>query len=195
MIVSLAVAMAYDGAIGKDGRLPWTPDDVPGELSLFRKTTTGKPVIMGRKTWDSLPPAMRPLRGRAHVVISRDHEVRLGVAVAHMADAVKVVPSLEDALAVAERLGAAEAIVIGGAQVFEAAYRRADRAYLTLVEGRYEADTYFPRAILSDHNWAWGPDPVKGKGWTRFLLFRVPESATRIASHTEQAPISLREGA
>lgn len=181
MIVSLSVAMTHNYVMGREGSLPWTPDDVPGELALFKKTTAGKPVVMGRKTWESLPQAMTPLRGRPNVILSRDEGFHDRIQSTYNCglDLDKDTPvrffgDLDPALAVLAVAGYREAVVIGGAEVFAEAYKVAEKAYLTIVSGSFEGDTYFPRAILSDPRWAWGPDPVKGKGWTRHILTRRP---------------------
>jgi dihydrofolate reductase len=194
VIISLAFAMGSDYVIGKDGRLPWTPDEVPGEQALFKKTTRGKPVIMGRKTWESLPAGMRPLPARTNLVLTRNPNWSLsGEMHAEPFDDMpglrsepvgmaKVVTAYRMPLAaVCEWLAAqghAEAVVIGGADLFAQVYERAERAYVTLVDGRHDGDTFFPRSILSDPRWTWQPDPIKGRGWTRYLLNRQPGSQT-----------------
>jgi dihydrofolate reductase len=186
MLVSIAVAMTHRYVIGRDGQLPWTQDDVPGELLLFKKTTAGKPVIMGRKTWESLPIAMRPLRGRVNVVLTRNSDWHHSGTMAaepfddmptSRSETVAATPLLTcyrmpfevicNQLAYA---GHAEAVVIGGAQLFAEAYNVADRVYLTLINNAFEGDLYFPRVIFSDGRWTWEPNPVKGKGWTRHIL-------------------------
>ncbi len=134
MIVSLVVAMARNRVIGRDGGLPW---HIPGDLKLFKKTTMGKPIIMGRKTWESLG---RPLPGRPHIVLTRDESYK--AAGAH------VVNTLEEALSVAEGLAGAletdEIMVIGGAEIYRLALPRADRLYLTEVDLSPEGDATFP---------------------------------------------------
>ncbi|NWH08387.1 MAG: dihydrofolate reductase [Alphaproteobacteria bacterium] len=129
MILSLIVAVAENGVIGRANGLPWR---LKGDLAWFKKQTLGKPVIMGRKTWDSLPK--KPLPQRANIVISRDAGFAPGGAVA--------VRSLDEALAAAGDVP--EAMVIGGAEIFAQAMARAGRLYLTEVHGRPEGDIFMP---------------------------------------------------
>lgn len=130
MIVALVVAMAENRVIGKDGGLPW---HIPGDLKLFKQTTMGKPIIMGRKTWQSIG---HPLPGRTNIVITRDP--------AYKADGAQVTGSLEQALDVAADLGALEAMVIGGAEIYRLALPKADRLYVTRVALSPQGDAYFP---------------------------------------------------
>lgn len=128
MIVSLVVATALNGGIGKGGRMPW---HLPGDLRHFKGLTLGKPVIMGRKTLESIG---RPLPERRNIVLTRDQDFRAaGVQVCH---------SLAEALVVAEP--AAEVMIIGGGEIYKAAWPRADRIYLTRIAAQLEADTFFP---------------------------------------------------
>lgn len=134
MRLSLIVAMAENGVIGRDGELPWR---ISADLKNFKALTMGKPMIMGRKTWDSLG---RPLPGRPHVVVSRDPNFA--------ADGVVGAVSFEDALTRARKLarevGKDEIMVIGGAEIYRAALDQADRIYLTEVHRTVEGDTSFP---------------------------------------------------
>lgn len=124
--ISLVLAMADNGVIGKDGRLPWRIAD---DMRRFKALTIGKPCIMGRKTWESLPRT--PLPGRDNIVVTRDEAF-------HAAGAI-VVHSMGEAF---ERAGNAEEIcVIGGADVYRAALPRATRIHLTQVHGDVEGDT------------------------------------------------------
>jgi dihydrofolate reductase len=129
------VARARNGVIGKDGGLPWR---LPGDLAFFKKTTMGKPVIMGRKTWDSLP--VKPLPGRLNIVLSRDgsFEPHGAVVCDNFSSAVQI------AREQAADDGADEVCVIGGAALFEAALPKAKRLYLTEVEAEVEGDAFFP---------------------------------------------------
>jgi dihydrofolate reductase len=133
MIVALVVAAAENGVIGRNGQLPWR---LPTDLKRFRKVTLGKPVVMGRKTYESIG---KPLDQRDNIVISRQAGFR--------PQGVHVATSLDEALALAGRLAAArgveEVAVIGGAEVFRAVLPRAGRVYLTLVRGTPEGDTYW----------------------------------------------------
>ena len=130
--IALIVAVAANGVIGKDNALPWR---IPEDLKWFKENTLGKPVIMGRKTWDSIG---RPLPRRPNIVVTRQAEWRAeGAHTAH---------SLDAALALAARLApeAAELMVIGGTSLFAEVLPRAARLYLTEIKRAYEGDTVFP---------------------------------------------------
>lgn len=130
MIVAFVVAMAENGVIGRNGQLPWR---MPTDLKQFRKLTLGKPVIMGRKTYESIG---KPLDGRDNIVITRQKDFAPpGV---HVVDT--VTGAVEFGRALAARRGVGEVAVIGGAEVFRAALPLAQRVYLTLVHGRPEGD-------------------------------------------------------
>jgi len=131
--VSLALVWAQtaDGVIGRDGTLPW---HLPEDLARFRRLTAGHAVVMGRRTWESLPERMRPLPDRRNVVLSRDP--------AYHAAGAQVCPSLEAAL---ELVGADEELwVIGGAALFAETITRADRLEVTDVDLDVPGDTYAP---------------------------------------------------
>jgi dihydrofolate reductase len=130
--VSLIVAIAANGVIGKDNALPW---HIPQDLKWFKENTLGKPVIMGRKTWDSIG---RPLPKRPNIVVTRQKDWQAeGAHAAH---------GLDEALALAARLApeAEELMVIGGNALFAEALARARRLYLTEIKRAYEGDTVFP---------------------------------------------------
>ena len=130
-ILALIAACARGGVIGVENRLPW---HLPEDMKFFRETTRGKPVIMGRKTWESLPAAFRPLPGRLNIVVSRNPGFE--------APGASVVASLPEALAAA---GDAEiAFVIGGAELYRQALPLADRLVLTEIDQPYEGDAFFP---------------------------------------------------
>ena len=130
-MLSLIAAVARNRAIGKDNQLLW---HLPEDMKHFRETTRGKPVVMGRKTWESLPEKFRPLPGRQNIVVSRDPAYK-----AHGAD---LAGSLEGALALAG--GAEEVFVIGGAEIYGQALPLAQRLYLTEVAHDFAADAFFP---------------------------------------------------
>ena len=131
-MISLIVAAARNGVIGRNNQLPW---HLPGDLKYFKGVTLGKPVVMGRKTFQSIG---RPLPGRANVVLTRDPAWR--------AEGVTVVHDLRAALAVAGDLAAGgEIMVIGGAEIFSAALPLAQRLYLTEVQAEIEGDATFPQ--------------------------------------------------
>ncbi len=130
--IALIVAVAANGVIGRDNQLPW---HIPEDLKWFKENTLGKPVIMGRKTWDSIG---RPLPKRPNIVVTRQTDWRAeGAHAAH---------SLDEALALAAKLApeAAELMVIGGNALFAEALPRAGRLYLTEIARAYEGDTVFP---------------------------------------------------
>lgn len=131
--IVLVVAMARNRAIGIDGGLPWR---LPGDLAFFKRVTMGKPLVMGRKTWESLP--RKPLPGRPNLVVTR--------AVGYSADGAEVHDTVEGALSRARILArdAGEVCVIGGAEIYRQTLPYADRLYLTEVDAEPEADTYFP---------------------------------------------------
>jgi len=121
-------------AIGHGNGLLW---HLPEDLKLFRARTSGHPVVMGRRTWESLPERFRPLPGRTNIVVTRDS--------AYEAAGAEVATTLEDALARAKLApGGEETFVIGGGQLYTSALPFADRLYLTLVDDDAEGDTFFP---------------------------------------------------
>jgi dihydrofolate reductase len=128
-VVSLVVAMADNGVIGKEGALPWR---IPEDMRHFKALTIGKPCIMGRKTWDSLPK--KPLPGRENIVVTRDRMF--------CAEGAMVTHSLDDAFARAAN--AAEICVIGGVEIYKTAFPRATRIHLTEVHGTFEGDAALP---------------------------------------------------
>jgi dihydrofolate reductase len=129
------IARARNGVIGRDGDLPWR---LKSDLAIFRATTMGKPVIMGRKTWESLPK--KPLVGRMNIVLSRDgsFEPHGAVVCEEFSEAVSIAKEQ------AEEDGAREVCVIGGASLFELALPKARRLYLTEVDAEVEGDVVLP---------------------------------------------------
>lgn len=135
MKIGLVYARARNGVIGKDGVLPW---HLPEDLAHFKKVTLGAPVIMGRKTWESLPPKFRPLPGRRNIVVTRQAQ--------WSAPGAESVPSLEEAVARCEP--AAHAWVIGGADIYRQAVPLAQVAEVTEIDADYEGDAYAPELGL-----------------------------------------------
>jgi dihydrofolate reductase len=128
--ITLVAAVARDGAIGRDNALLW---HLPEDLARFKALTLGKPVVMGRKTWESLPPRFRPLPGRRNLVVSRSTAELPGA---------EVFTSLDAALAACPE---PEVCVIGGGEIYALALPRADRLALTEVDATYpDADRHFP---------------------------------------------------
>ncbi len=129
MIISMIAALADNGVIGIDNRLPWR---IPDDLQYFKAQTLGKPILMGRKTFESF--GARPLPGRQNIILTRDPD--------YSADGITVVHSLDEALSAAA--GAEELMVIGGAQLYAQMLERAQRLYLTYVHASIEGDARFP---------------------------------------------------
>ncbi|WP_122465433.1 MULTISPECIES: dihydrofolate reductase [Brevundimonas] len=133
--IALVVARARNGVIGRDGDLPW---HLRSDMQRFKAITLGKPCLMGRKTWDSLP--LRPLPGRLNLVLTRDlsYEARGAVVCESLAEALSIAKetAVED--------GVDEVCVIGGAQLYAAAMPRARRLYITEVEAEPGGDALFP---------------------------------------------------
>ncbi|HEY8574333.1 dihydrofolate reductase [Phenylobacterium sp.] len=129
------IARARNGVIGKDGTLPWR---LKSDLQIFKQVTLGKPIIMGRKTWDSLPG--KPLKGRTNIVLTRDgsFEPRGAIPCETFSEAVQI--GREQA----EEDGVGEVCVIGGASLFELALDRARKLYLTEVDAEVEGDVVLP---------------------------------------------------
>lgn len=122
--LTLVVAVAKNGVIGRDGALPWR---LSSDMKRFKAATMGKPVLMGRKTWDSLPK--KPLPGRQNLILTRDADFKADGAWVYT----DLAAMLAAARAMAEAAGAEEACVIGGAQLYDAVLRQADRIILTEV--------------------------------------------------------------
>lgn len=139
--LAVIVAAAENGVIGRNNALPW---HLPEDLRYFKRVTMGKPIIMGRKTFESIG---RPLPGRTNIVITRNRGFQ--------AAGVKVVQSLDEALSLAREIalvdGAQELVVIGGAEIYKAAMPRADRLYLTQVHADIDGDVRLPPVDWS--NW------------------------------------------
>ncbi len=130
---SLIVAVARNGVIGRNGQLPWR---MPSDLKTFRRLTMGKPIVMGRKTFQSIG---RPLDGRDNIVVTRDPHFE--------ADGVSVFNNISEALVLARALartnGTDEVMVIGGADIFDATLAQAQRVYWTEIDGAPEGDVTF----------------------------------------------------
>lgn len=129
--LSLIAAVARNGAIGRGNQLLWHE---PLDQQHFRRVTMGCPVIMGRKTWDSLPARYRPLPGRRNVVVSRNPALSV--------DGAEVVGGLDEALA--QVADAPRAFVIGGAELYALALPHADEMVLTEIDADLDGDTFFP---------------------------------------------------
>ena len=154
MRISIIVAVADNGVIGRNGDLPWR---MPSDLRRFRALTMGKPVVMGRRTWQSLPKA---LDGRDNIVVTRDRSFT--------APGIEVVGSLGAALdlaaAAATRRGGDEIMVIGGGEIYAAALPAAQRIYLTRVHVSPQGDTTFP-----------DPDPAEWQVVAQEVIPQAPK--------------------
>lgn len=138
--INLIFARAANGVIGANGTMPW---HLPEDLAHFKQTTGGAPVVMGRKTWDSLPPRFRPLPGRWNIVITRQDDWK--------AEGAQRAASLQDALSLCEESQVPEVWIIGGAQVYAEAEPLAQHAVVTEIAHDYEGDAHAPR--LSSSEW------------------------------------------
>jgi len=142
MRLAVIVAQAENRVIGNQNRLPW---HLPEDLKYFKAVTLGKPIIMGRKTYESIG---RPLPGRTNIVVTRDLD--------YQREGVEVVHSLDQAIARAEQValigGGDEALVIGGAELYGQALDRCQRLYLTQVHAAVEGDARFP--AFSPEEWS-----------------------------------------
>lgn len=138
MIISLLVAADENNVIGKDNQLPW---HLPNDLKYFKNLTWAMPILMGRKTFESIGKA---LPGRKSIVITRNknwHQT-----------GVDVVYSIEEAIDVAAATAVKEIFIIGGAEIFNTAFEKADRIYLTRIHYQFEGDVLFP--VLDERQWA-----------------------------------------
>jgi len=176
MEVVLIAAVAENGVIGRDNGLPWR---LSTDMQRFKATTMGKPIVMGRKTWESFP--RKPLPGRLNIVVSRDP--------AYRAEGAETVTSLHDALKLAEIrsrcVSGADAIcIVGGGEIYRQAIELADRLDITHVRASPEGDTRFPaidpqewrEASAEDH-----PAGEKDSHSTRHVVYvrrqRAPAAA------------------
>jgi dihydrofolate reductase len=160
ILVSIIAAVAENGVIGDRGTMPWR---LSTDLKRFKALTVGKPVIMGRRTFESIG---KPLSGRMNIVVSR--------RVDYKPEGVTVAPTLDDALAyaadVARRSHGGEIMVIGGGEIYRAAIGLADRLYITKVESRPQGDVLFP--------------PIDPAVWRPVSEEEVPENGRDTAATT-----------
>jgi dihydrofolate reductase len=132
MSLSLIAAIAQNNCIGKNGALPW---HLPEDLNHFKELTVGKPVLMGRKTWESIPEKFRPLPNRTNIVVTRDQQYSVPAGVEKYS-------SVESALASHPN---EETMVIGGAELYRQTIDRADRLFITHVNQTVDGDAFFPK--------------------------------------------------
>jgi len=164
--LAIVVARAANGVIGRDGDLPWR---LKSDLALFKANTLGKPIIMGRKTWDSLP--RKPLPGRMNVVLTRDQsfEPEGAVACETWSEAVQIAKEQ------AADDGVDEVCVIGGQALFELALPKAKRLYLTEVAAEVDGDVHFPAFDESAWTEVRREEHPVGAGDDHAFVFRVLE--------------------
>ncbi|WP_110927777.1 dihydrofolate reductase [Bacillus massiliglaciei] len=134
-MISFIVAMDKNNVIGNDNRLPW---HLPADLAFFKKTTMGHPIVMGRKTFESIG---RVLPGRENIIITRDTAYNQeGCTVIHSIDELKEM----------EKETKEELFVIGGAEIFKQTFEIADRLYITFINEEFEGDTHFPKMDINE---------------------------------------------
>ena len=149
--ISLIAAVARQGAIGRDNQLLWR---LPEDMARFKALTSGHPVIMGRKTWDSLPERFKPLPGRRNLVLSHK---------ALQLEGAEVFGSLDAALQACA--GAPRVYVIGGAEIYTAAISRADRLELTEIDADFDADSFFPAWDRQQFTEIFREEKTSPQGW------------------------------
>jgi dihydrofolate reductase len=138
MKISLIVAATKNNAIGKNNELLW---HLPNDMKYFKNTTWGMPIIMGRKTFESMNNKI--LNGRINIVVSRNSETKSNEAV--------IVSSIKDALFVANQTECNEVFIIGGGEIYKELFPKADKIYLTRVDTVLDADTFFPE--IEEKKW------------------------------------------
>ena len=138
MIISLVVAASDNNVIGKNNQLLW---HLPNDMKYFKNVTWGMPVVMGRKTFESI--GSKPLSGRKNIVITRKPGWN--------AEGVSVADSVDAAVSIAEALNYKEIFIIGGGEIYVIAFDRANKIYMTRVHAELEGDTYFP--VIEKNDW------------------------------------------
>ena|SRR3989338_6130186 len=134
MIISLIVAIGKNNVIGNKNSLPWS---LPADMKHFKELTSGKPIVMGRKTFESIG---KPLPNRKNIIITRDRDYK--------AEGCIVVHSLNESLKAAK--GNQEVMVIGGSQVYKEFLPKVDKMYLTLIDADFDGDVYFPKYDIKE---------------------------------------------
>jgi dihydrofolate reductase len=138
MIISLVVAASENNVIGKNNQLLW---HLPKDMKFFKNVTWGMPVVMGRKTFESM--GSKPLNGRKNIVITRSQDWK--------ADGISVVNSVDAAMALANELNYKEIFVIGGGEIYMIAFEKANKIYMTRVHTELDGDTHFP--VIEKNDW------------------------------------------
>jgi dihydrofolate reductase len=166
-MISLIVAVAENGVIGKNNALIW---HLPADMKFFKEKTMGHCVISGRKNYESIPEKFRPLPGRTNIVITRQKDYPAPGAI--------VVGSLEEAIEKAKKTGDEEIFIIGGAEIFNQSMRYADRIYYTKIHHSFEGDVFFEEP--DSHQWkeqsrTQGIEDEKNKYPHEFIVFdKIP---------------------
>jgi len=130
MVITLVVAAAKNNAIGKDNHLLWR---LPNDMKYFKNVTWGMPVLMGRKTFESLG---KPLPGRKNMVLTKQP--------GYKANGIVAVTNIDDAIFLTKEMDVKELMVIGGGEIYRSVFEKANRIHLTRVDAAFEADTFFP---------------------------------------------------
>lgn len=133
MMISIIAAIGKNRELGKDNKLIW---HIPEDLKRFHDITLGHPIIMGRKTFESIG---RPLPNRTNIVVTRNTKYKI-----HDTKDIMIVQSLEEAIVIGKKIEQRELFIIGGGQIFEQAIKIADKIYLTIIDKEFKADTFFP---------------------------------------------------
>lgn len=136
-MINIIAAMTKERVIGKDNKLPW---HIPEDLANFKKLTSGHTVVLGRKTYESIPKRFRPLSNRNNIVVSRTMPTEAGI---------DVCPSLEEAIATAQAYGK-EIFIVGGASIYQQALPITDRMYISQIKKNYPGDAYFPNFDVNE---------------------------------------------
>ncbi|MBG6182368.1 dihydrofolate reductase [Arthrobacter sp. CAN_A214] len=175
-VIGMIWAQTEGGVIGRDGGIPW---HVPEDMAHFKSTTSGHPVVMGRRTWESFPDRFRPLPGRTNIVVTSADAIG-GAVVVDSVDA-----AIDTAL---ESAGGEEVWIIGGGQVYETALARANAAFVTVIEAEVEGDTFAPlldsdwklSALTPETGWLTAENGTRYRIslWTRVSSFRPPDEGT-----------------
>lgn len=139
MTISMIAAMGSNRVIGKDNDIPW---HLPDDFRFFKETTKGHHVLMGRKNWESLPPAFKPLPSRPNIVITRQDD--------YVAEGAQVVSSLEEGLKLSKANGEEEAFIIGGGEIYRMGLNIAECIYLTEINGEFEGQVTFPKFSFTE---------------------------------------------
>lgn len=168
--VSLIAAMSEDRVIGIDNQLPWK---LPADLAWFKKNTLHKPIVMGRKTWESLP--FRPLPGRDNIIISRDKGYQARNKKNAVVEQAIICSSIDEAIAYASQQKHEELMFIGGATLYEQVLEKADKVYLTLVRGEFKGDAWFPQIDFTQWQEIYSQDNIPDENNPHYYRFSIYE--------------------